>query len=354
MLRLDYLRAQKAKMPVDAAADYLHLHRHDVGPRRLAGPSNGCDALGRSSQGSPTRRLGREVCNHAEVVTAPDPVYGLVEDALAVADVEGGAVVGAAHEHVVDPSAQLPVPVLGRHQRILGCEGLAWLVGMRAPPGVPVTDAHASQGLPATPEAHAGRVGRRVEITGQVYMQVATLGDLLDGPSDDNSLQLALVLEGELPVGQMVYEQQQSHRLWDEDLHDNGPTGEVFSPRRHVEIRLPHLPQRPPARYGDALPILDVSAPAGLPVGLVGDVVARTEQVGHLVVTVANDRFLERHQVGLQLAEALDEHAPSSVPLPSPSPQVERRCAHPVARIGFLLHGEPPSRLLPRIHLAEA
>ena len=82
-------------------------------------------------------------------------------------------------------------------------------------------------------------------------------------------------------------------------------------------------------------------------------VVARTEQGGHLVVTVAHDRFLERYQVGLQLAEALDEHAPSSVPLPSSSPQVERRDADP-ARTGFLLHSEPPSRLLPRIHLAEA
>ena len=51
--------------------------------------------------------LGPEVCNHAEVVTAPDSVYGLVEDALAVADVEGGAVIGAAHEHVVDPASQL-------------------------------------------------------------------------------------------------------------------------------------------------------------------------------------------------------------------------------------------------------
>ena len=82
--------------------------------------------------GSPARRLGREIRCHAEVVAAPDPVHGLVEDALAVADVEGGAVIGAAHEHVVDPSAQLklPVPVLGRHQRILGREGVAWLVSL--------------------------------------------------------------------------------------------------------------------------------------------------------------------------------------------------------------------------------
>ena len=78
-------------------------------------------------------------------------------------------------------------------------------------------------------------------------------------------------------------------------------------------IRLPQLAERPPARCGDALPILDVSVPAGLAVGLVGDVVARTEQVGHLIVTVANVRFLKRYQVELQLAESLDEHAP---PLP--------------------------------------
>jgi hypothetical protein len=41
-------------------------------------------------------------------------------------------VIGAAHEHVVDPSVQLklPVQVLGRHQRILGREGVAWLVSL--------------------------------------------------------------------------------------------------------------------------------------------------------------------------------------------------------------------------------
>ena len=58
--------------------------------------------------------------------------------------------------------------------------------------------------------------------------------------------------------------------------------------------------------------------------------------VTSLVVTVANDRFLKRHQLGLQLAEALDEHAPL-VPLSSPSPQVERRDTNS-AQTGLLLH----------------
>ena len=38
-------------------------------------------------------------------------------------------------------------------------------------------------------------------------MQVASLGELLYGPRRNHRLQLTLVLEGELPVGQVVYEQ---------------------------------------------------------------------------------------------------------------------------------------------------
>jgi hypothetical protein len=71
----------------------------------------------RSPHGSSGRGLGGEVRAQAEVIATPDAAYGLVEDALAGADVQGGAVGAAADEDVVDPAAklELPVPVLGRH-----------------------------------------------------------------------------------------------------------------------------------------------------------------------------------------------------------------------------------------------
>src|SRR5215210_6410429 len=59
------------------------------------------------------------------------------------------------------------------------------------------------------------------------------------------------------------------------------PDGEGTDPIAELRQRRPEMPvavlsarkdvdeERPPARYGDALPILDVSAPAGLSVGLV-------------------------------------------------------------------------------------
>src|SRR5215203_780867 len=175
-------------------------------------------------------------------------------------------------------------------------------------------------------------------------MWAVLFGDLLDSLPDYRRLQLTLVLEGELPVREVVYEQQGTYRRGDEHFHDNGPAGEVLGPWRDVEVRLPRRPQRPPARDGDSLPVLDVPAPAVLPLGLVGEVVAGSEDIRDLVVAVSDDRLLKSHQVGLQFPEALGEHAPALVPLPAPSPQVERRDAHQVST-GLVLHGEPPRPL---------
>jgi hypothetical protein len=60
----------------------------------------------------------------------------------------------------------------------------------------------------------------------------------------------------------------------------------------------------------------------------VGDVVAGAEYVRHLVVAIYHDRLLERNEVGLELAKAVDEHQPTLVPSTASPPQVERGDAH--------------------------
>src|ERR687890_519825 len=190
--------------------------------------------------------------------------------------------VDTAHHHIVDapPQLQLPVPVLGSNQRISGGESVPLLPWMCAGPRIAVAHAHVSQRLPSAQEAHARCVGGGVEVAGQDYVQVvALLADLLYSARCDDRLKLALVLEGELPVGQVVDEQQRPDGLRGEDLGDEGTAGEVLGPGRHVEVRLPYLADGPPARYGDALPVLDVSATVGLPLRLVGEVVAGTENI---------------------------------------------------------------------------
>src|ERR671921_1097785 len=227
--------------------------------------------------------------------------------------------VGTAHHHIVDapPQLQLPVPVLGRNQRISGGESVPLLLWMCAAPCITVANAHTSQGLPPAPEAHTGRIWGGVEVAGQDHVQAfAPFSALLYGAPREDRLKLALVLEGQLPVGQVVDEQERPDGLRGEDLGNEGTAGEVLGSGRHVEVRLPYLADGPPARYGDALPVLDVSATVGLPLRLVGEVVAGTENIYDLIVAVAYDRLLEGHQVGAKLAKTPVEHAPTLVPLP--------------------------------------
>src|SRR5215203_6565092 len=153
---------------------------------------------GGSPDGPPGRGLGGEVCAETEVVACPDSVYRLVEDALASLYVQCGPVGAAAHEDVVDPAPrlQLPVPVLRRHQRVLGGEAVAGLPGVGASPGVAVADAQAAQGLQTAPEAHAGCLRGGVEVAGQDHVMWAVFfGDLLYEPPDYSRLQLTFVLE---------------------------------------------------------------------------------------------------------------------------------------------------------------
>jgi hypothetical protein len=96
-----------------------------------------------------------------------------------------------------------------------------------------------------------------------------------------------------------------------------------------VQGLLPHLPYLPAARDRKSRAIR-------LAIRLVGDVVAGAEYVRHLVVAISHDRLLERNEVGLESAKAIDEHRPTLVPSTASRPQVERGDAHYDELVDFL------------------
>jgi hypothetical protein len=99
----------------------------------------------------------------------------------------------------------------------------------------------------------------------------------------------AFVLEAQLPRGVMVGEQQRSERARCQDLR-NRYFARV-APWADVQGLLPHLPHFPAARDRKARAL-------GLATRLVGDVVARAEQVGDLVVPVGHHRLLKAMMSG--------------------------------------------------------
>jgi hypothetical protein len=68
------------------------------------------------------------------------------------------------------------------------------------------------------------------------------------------------------------------------------------------------------------LPGFRVARSAELAVFLMGDVEARTEEIDHLIVLVVHDRFLERDQIGSEVAQASDEHRTTIGPCAPPPP----------------------------------
>src|SRR5215218_1245690 len=284
-----------------------------------------------------TRRWDREVRYDAEVVARQHAVYRLVEDALAGDDLERGTVAATADHYVVDPAAKLQRPVVAAgHQRVARRERVTGNPRVGALPGVPVADARATQGLQPAPEAHASRVGGSVEVAGQDHVAHLPLAQqILYEARGRHSLQLALVLEAQLPQGVVVGEQQRSERDRCQDLRDR-----YFArvdAGGDVQGLLPHLPHFPAARDRK-------SRALGLAARLVGDVVARAEQVGDLVVPVGHHCLLEGDDVRLELAQAVNEGRPTLVPRPVPPPKVERGDAH-LARSRYSLHCEPPESL---------
>jgi hypothetical protein len=106
------------------------------------------------------------------------------------------------------------------------------------------------------------------------------------------------VLEGELPVRQVIDERKRTDWLRDEDLSDDGPAGEVG---RLLGVTFRSGFCTSPSGQRLAREILypsSISPPAGRPLALVGEVVARAEDIRDLVVAFGLDRLLKSHEVG--------------------------------------------------------
>src|SRR3954471_9554680 len=81
-----------------------------------------------SRHGPAVGENGREIGREPEVIAGPHAVDGLVEQAVARADVERGAVVAAADEDVVDAAPELErvgAGLAGRHHRVARTERVA-------------------------------------------------------------------------------------------------------------------------------------------------------------------------------------------------------------------------------------
>src|SRR5215204_76046 len=223
-----------------------------------------------------TPRRNHQVSDDTEMVAGPHAVYWFVEHTRAGGDLEGRPVVSAAHEDVVDPSER---PVGGSHQRVVRRVCVARISGMGALPSVPVAHAHAAQGLAATPEAHAGRIGIGIEVTGHHHVHTAPINELLHEPRSGNGLKLPLILEVQVVRGQVVDKQQRPDGLWSEDLSDERRAREVRRPGCHVQVHFLHICQWPAAGYRGAV-VVSVAYQTCV---VVGDVEVRVEQIDDLI-----------------------------------------------------------------------
>ena len=197
-----------------------------------------------------TPRRNHQVSDDTEMVAGPHAVYWFVEHTRAGGDLEGRPVVSAAHEDVVDPSER---PVGGSHQRVVRRVCVARISGMDALPSVPVAQAHAAEGLAATPEAHAGRIGFGIEVTGHHHVHTAPINELLHEPRSGNGLKLPLILEVQVVRGQVVDKQQRPDGLWREELSDERRAREVRRPGCHFQVHFLHICQWPAAGYRGAV-----------------------------------------------------------------------------------------------------
>ena len=146
-------------------------------------------------------------------------------------------------------------------------------------------------------------------------MNVPVAGELLEEPRRHERLQFALVLELQLPARDMVCEDKGRERLRSLDVGDECRAGEVGCPRRHVQVELADIADRPAARDRSTLAIR-------LPDLLMRDMKLRPEQIDHLIVFIRLDRLDESDEIGLELPEAVDQERAASVPVATDPPEV--------------------------------
>jgi hypothetical protein len=159
------------------------------------------------------------------VVARPDAIDGLVEDNLALGNLQGGAAVEAVPDQDVIESSEREVPV--GHERVPGHEGLAGLTRMGRLPGVAVADARPLNRLAASPEPDTGRVRIVGEVAGDDDVAVEVWSERLDRSGGLHRLALADDLELELPVRHDVGQEDGAKGRRGVDLGEQGDGGEA-------------------------------------------------------------------------------------------------------------------------------
>jgi hypothetical protein len=161
-------------------------------------------------------------------------------------------------------------------------------------------------------------------------MEGAPVKECFDEPCGGDRLQLALVLQAQLPAGVGAQEQQRPDGLRHVHLGGQGHAVGADGARRDVQVHFVHACHRPAA--GDR----DADATADQAGALVDQVVVGAEQVLGLVVVVSLDHFHEREQVWLELAQSVVEHRAACGPVAVPLPRVEGGYAQ-VTRAGGVM-----------------
>ena len=98
---------------------------------------------------------------------------------------------------------------------------------MHAFPSISVADARAVQGLAPRDEADVGSLRFGREVAGENDVRVACADELFEEARRGECLELALALEIELPVRNVVREHERCERLRSEDLGDKRRAGVV-------------------------------------------------------------------------------------------------------------------------------
>ncbi len=148
-------------------------------------------------------------------------------------------------------------------------------------------------------------------------MHLSSGSHLVNEARGRDRLLLTLELEVELPVREVVDEQEWAERLGCQNFRDQRRAGEVAGSRGEVEIELAHLAQRPAAGNRDA-PAVGGSA------RLVHDAELGPEDVCDLVVGGRLNGLLERDEVRPQLPKALQQDSAARGPVAMLSPDIER------------------------------
>jgi hypothetical protein len=189
---------------------------------------------------SPCRRKGK-IGYQAEVVARPSAGNWFIECQVARRYVERRPVGTAAHEDVVDATAEVCRPPGRRTQWVARRDGMAGFSWVDRIPGVEVRDADTVERLSTSPEPHARGAWRRIEVADQHDMPIALRNELLDETCRCYGLLLALVFGPPGVPGAVRYEERGPDRIGNEDVREDGPAGVN---KRRLCSRLQALPAR--------------------------------------------------------------------------------------------------------------